>query len=105
MGLTIFSANIFYDPYHSYNVIEAASYASFHRLTWAVASAGLFYVASFGHGGFFAKVLSWSPWIPLSKLVYGAYLMHMSFQLRDAGSRKTPLEAGIFEIVSYTFCQ
>lgn len=96
----MYSAKIFYNPYHSYDVIEAASYASLHRLSWAVGTAGLFYVASFGHGSFFAEVLSWNPWIPLSKLVYGAYLTHMSFQLRSAANRMSPVEIGIFDVVS-----
>lgn len=100
MGVALYSAKVFYNPYHPYDIIEAASYAAFHRLTWSVGTAGLFYIASFGHGGFFVKILSWTPWIPLSKLVYGAYLTHMSFQIRSAANRQSPLEAGIFDIVS-----
>lgn len=101
MVISVFSAKVFYDPYHTYNQIESATYAGFHRLTWATGSFGLFYVASFGHADFFKQVLSWSPWIPLSKLVYGAYLTHMSFQLRAAAQFRTPGQVAIFDIVSY----
>lgn len=34
--------------------------------------------------------LEWTPWIPLSKLVYGAYLVHMCWQLRSAAMAKSP---------------
>lgn len=34
--------------------------------------------------------LEWTPWIPLSKLVYGAYLVHMCWQLRAAAMAKSP---------------
>lgn len=100
MVVSVLSAKVFYDPYHSYDIIEAASYASLHRLTWALGTSGLFYVASYGHGRFFVKILSWTTWIPLSKLVYGAYLTHMQFQIRSAANRMSALEAGIFDIVS-----
>lgn len=101
MAVTLYSAKPFYNPYHDYDVLESATYAAMSRLTWAVATAAIFYVASFGHGGFFAKILSWSPWVPLSKLVYGAYLTHMTFQIRSSASAKTSVEAEIFDVVSY----
>lgn len=99
MLATVFSAKVFYDPYHRYNAIESASYAAFHRLTWAAGSVGLLYVASFGHGGFLKTVLSWGPWIPLSKLVYGAYLTHMTFQLRSAAKFMSPRLLTYFDVV------
>ncbi|CAH1982992.1 unnamed protein product [Acanthoscelides obtectus] len=100
MLISVFSAKVFYDPYHPYNSIEAASYAGLHRLAWAVGSVGLLYVASFGHASFFRKVLSWHPWIPLSKLVYGAYLIHMSFQLRSAAKFMNPRHLTYFDVIS-----
>ncbi|XP_022913044.1 nose resistant to fluoxetine protein 6-like [Onthophagus taurus] len=78
----IASSGIFYNPYHKYNAIEAAAYAGLHRLTWAIGTIGLLLTGSFGHTSVVHKVLSWSPFIPLSKLVYGAYLIHMSFHFR-----------------------
>ncbi|CAG9862563.1 unnamed protein product [Phyllotreta striolata] len=97
---TLFSARVFYDPYHQYNALESASYASLHRLSWAVGTGGLLYTASFGHFGFLKVVLSWSPWIPLSKLVYGAYLCHMSFQLRGAAKFMSPRQITYFDVIS-----
>ncbi|CAH1112393.1 unnamed protein product [Psylliodes chrysocephalus] len=97
---TLFSARVFYDPYHPYNAIEAASYNSLHRLSWAVGSCGLLYTASFGHFSFLKVILSWSPWIPLSKLVYGAYLCHMSFQLRGAARFMSPQQITYFDVIS-----
>ncbi|CAG9820973.1 unnamed protein product [Phaedon cochleariae] len=79
---SIVTGVIFYDPAYQYNPLESALYASMHRVVWAVGSVGVLYVASFGHAKFIYRFLSWRPWVPLSKLVYGAYLVHMQFQLR-----------------------
>ncbi|XP_057651864.1 nose resistant to fluoxetine protein 6-like [Diorhabda carinulata] len=100
MLICVFSAKVFYDPYHPYNAIEAASYASFHRLGWGIGTVGILYTASFGHATFMKKILSWRPWIPLSKLVYGAYLCHMSFQLRSAGRFMSPRQITYFDVLS-----
>lgn len=94
------SGAVFYNPYHKYNEYEAATYAAFHRPAWALGTSGLLFAASYGHAVFLQKVLSWNPWIPLSKLVYGAYLIHMSFQIRYVGASKSPRFFDYFDIVS-----
>lgn len=103
MLVSLFSGMVFYDPYHTYNSVESAAYAALHRPAWALGSVGLLYVASFGHGSFLKKVLSWSPWIPLSKLVYGAYLTHFQFQLRSAAVFKNPMQIAYFDVVRRGF--
>ncbi|KAJ8979723.1 hypothetical protein NQ317_015547 [Molorchus minor] len=98
--VSVFSGNAFYDPYHKYNTIESASYAAFHRFSWAIGTVALLYILSFGHASFMKKILCWSPWIPLSKLVYGAYLTHMGFQLRSAARFMNPRQLTYFDVIS-----
>ncbi|XP_060529412.1 nose resistant to fluoxetine protein 6-like [Cylas formicarius] len=95
----IFSGVVFYNPYHPYNAIESGLYSAFHRPLWAVGSIGLMYVTSYGHASFFKKVLEWGPWIPLSKLQYGAYLIHMQFQLRSAAKFMNPKYISYFDLI------
>lgn len=90
---------VFYNPYHEYNALEAAAYASLHRLSWAIGTVGLLIVCSYGHAVAPQKFLTWSPWIPLSKLVYGAYLSHMQFQLRNVGMTPGPKFFNYFDVV------
>ncbi|KAL3287100.1 hypothetical protein HHI36_001584 [Cryptolaemus montrouzieri] len=97
---TILTAAFFYDPYHPYNAIESGFYASLHRAAWAIGSIGLLYVASFGHAIPLKNILTWSPWIPLSKLIYSAYLIHMQFQLRIAAKVSAPVKIGYFDCIS-----
>lgn len=62
-------------------------YAALHRTMWSLGTAGLFFVASYGTASFLYKILSWKPWVPISKLVYGAYLVHFQFQMRAAAKK------------------
>lgn len=94
------SGAIFYDPYYVYEPYESAMYAAFHRPAWGLGTIGIIFVASYGHANLLRQSLSWSPWVPLSKLVYGAYLIHMGFAIRQAGNTKSPKFFEYFDVVS-----
>lgn len=100
MIISMVTGVIFYDPYYKYNAFESALYAAIHRAVWAIGSVGVLYTASYGYSGFISKFLSWSPWIPISKLVYGAYLTHMQFQMRSLGKKGGADVVSYFDIVS-----
>lgn len=90
---------MFYDPEYKYNAIEAGLYASLHRIMWSLGTAGLFYAASYGTAKFLYKILSWKPWVSISKLVYGAYLVHFQFQLRNTAKKGGPDLLTYFDLV------
>lgn len=96
---TILTGSVFYDPEYKYNAVEAGLYASLHRTMWSIGTAGLFYAASYGTANFLYKILSWSPWVPISKLVYGAYLVHFQFQLRSVAKKGGPDLLTYFDLV------
>lgn len=96
---SILTGAVFYNPYHPYNALESGLYSALHRVAWALGSIGLLYVASFGHAIPLNRILTWSPWIPLSKLIYSAYLIHMQFQLRAAAQFRNPQKIGYFDTV------
>lgn len=95
----ILGGSVFYDPYHKYNPLESATYAALNRLAFALGSVGILHVTSYGHATFIHAILTWPPWIPLSKLVYGAYLVHMQFQLRAAAVFMNPRKFNYFDVV------
>ncbi|XP_067686889.1 O-acyltransferase like protein-like [Haliotis asinina] len=47
-----------------------------YRPLWGVFVSWVILVCCTGHGGFVNSILSWSAWIPLGRLTYGAYLVH-----------------------------
>ncbi|XP_060529431.1 nose resistant to fluoxetine protein 6-like isoform X2 [Cylas formicarius] len=98
---SITTGAIFYNPYYKYNALESAAYAALHRAVWSVGSVGILYVSSYGHVKLVYNFLSWKPWIPLSKLVYGAYLVHFQFQLRAVAKKSAADTTTYFDIISY----
>jgi len=55
---------------------ENIFYASLSRLTWALAVAWVIFACQNKFGGLVQNFLSWRAFMPLSRLTYGAYLIH-----------------------------
>ncbi|KAL1424887.1 hypothetical protein MTO96_019749 [Rhipicephalus appendiculatus] len=53
--------------------------AFFDRILWAVSLSWITLACSSGRGGFVSKFLSWNAFVPLSKLSFGVYLIHLPF--------------------------
>ncbi|XP_071955720.1 nose resistant to fluoxetine protein 6-like [Antedon mediterranea] len=67
-----------YGNFHGDPLNEAASvaYITLSRFSWAVALAWVAFACVTGYGGPVNSLLSWSFWIPLSRINYCAYLLH-----------------------------
>ena len=65
--------------YGSYHVkstnLSAAIYNSLSRISWSIGLSLIIYL-SIVDGGLVDKLLSWSLWVPLSRLTFAAYLIH-----------------------------
>ncbi|KAK8762378.1 hypothetical protein V5799_026355 [Amblyomma americanum] len=55
------------------------SFAFSERLLWSVWLAWLTFACSTGRGGFINTWLSWSAWVPFSRLSFGVYLLHVPY--------------------------
>ncbi|XP_037514929.2 nose resistant to fluoxetine protein 6-like [Rhipicephalus sanguineus] len=63
--------------------------AFFDRILWSISIAWLTLACSTGLGGPVSKLLSWNAFVPLSKLTYGVYLIHLPlFELMMHSSRE-----------------
>ncbi|XP_068723591.1 nose resistant to fluoxetine protein 6-like [Montipora capricornis] len=60
-----------------FNKADNITYGSFSRFTWGLALAWVIYACNKGYGSLVNKFLSASYWIPLSRLTYSAYLLHL----------------------------
>ncbi|CAG9764782.1 unnamed protein product [Ceutorhynchus assimilis] len=101
MVVSIVTGAIFYDPYYQYDTLDAAAYSSMHRTVWSIGSIGVLYVASYGQIKWVYSFLSWKPWVPLSKLVYGAYLVHFQIQMRGVAKKGAADVTSYFDIISF----
>ncbi|KAH7957781.1 hypothetical protein HPB52_022663 [Rhipicephalus sanguineus] len=55
------------------------SAAFFDRILWTVFLAWITLACSTGRGGVLTRLLSWNAYVPLSKLSFGVYLLHLPF--------------------------
>ncbi|VDI72520.1 Hypothetical predicted protein [Mytilus galloprovincialis] len=55
----------------------AAFYNAVHRTAWGLCISWVIFACATGNGGFINTILSWKAFIPLSRLTYMAYLVHM----------------------------
>ncbi|KAL4704042.1 hypothetical protein ACJJTC_003989 [Scirpophaga incertulas] len=62
--------------YRNYSKIEGAFYAALNRPIWAFGVVLLILSCIFGKVPVVTSFLSWYPWVPLSRLAYGIYLVH-----------------------------
>ncbi|XP_030831493.1 nose resistant to fluoxetine protein 6 [Strongylocentrotus purpuratus] len=51
-------------------------YEMLSRFAWAVSLSWLVFACREGYGGWVDDILSWSFWLPLSRVTYSAYLLH-----------------------------
>ncbi|XP_067045054.1 nose resistant to fluoxetine protein 6-like [Acropora muricata] len=64
-------------------------YGTFGRFAWSLATAWVIFACHHGLGGFVNKILSARFWIPLSRLTYCTYLVHIIAINTLSGSFKT----------------
>lgn len=72
---------IIYGPYtdddsHIMSIKETVVYMSLFRTGWGLAICWFIFACATGNGGWINDVLSWSPFIPLGRMTYCAYLIH-----------------------------
>ena len=65
---------------HSWNSFQSIMYNCFSKTGWSLALAWIVFSCQKGYGGVVNSFLSWKAWIPMSKLTYGAYLIHITCQ-------------------------
>ncbi|XP_060080526.1 nose resistant to fluoxetine protein 6-like [Ylistrum balloti] len=79
--MTIIGCLVTYGIYEEANgnwmsVDVAALYNAVHKPLWGVCVSWVIFACVTGNGGFINTILSWSPFIPLGRLSYCAYLVH-----------------------------
>lgn len=93
--MTIFSLIFVQYPFHQengddYAVIYSASYEALKRILWSLAILWIIIACQLSHGGIAGRILSSEMWLPISKLSYCLYLMHLPVQLHFASTIRVP---------------
>lgn len=74
VGLCVVMAPVEWQKGNFPSQLEAGLYAGLHRTVWAIAVGWLVFACVTGRAGVLNKFLSWSFFVPLSRLSLGAYL-------------------------------
>ena len=69
---------------------ENVMYAATHRVVWSCAVAWVIYACHYQYGGFVNTILSWKVFMPLSRLTYNTYLLHLMVMVYFVINRAVP---------------
>ncbi|XP_065346672.1 nose resistant to fluoxetine protein 6-like [Cloeon dipterum] len=95
----IYTILIIYDRNFVYDNLDAAFYSALHRLGWSVGLSWVVWACVNGYGGPVNSILSWKYFLPLSKLSFCAYLVHMDLMYYHVALIRTNTYFSNFEIV------
>ncbi|XP_063224842.1 nose resistant to fluoxetine protein 6-like [Bacillus rossius redtenbacheri] len=89
---SFFASYWFYKPDASYTPLQAGLFTSLSRVAFAISRAGIILLVTFGSLDVLGSIFSWKPFRVLSRLVYGAYLVHTLAHLYHKGTLRLPLQ-------------
>jgi len=91
--------HIFQENGYFFSDVEVALYAGCHRFVWGCAVAWVIYACHNKCGGIISMILSWKIWIPLSRLTYCSFLMHLEIIYIYTFPKETPIHYQINQTV------
>ncbi|XP_071497836.1 nose resistant to fluoxetine protein 6-like [Diadema antillarum] len=105
LGWTIATAvgmSCVYGLFHAkYTLAGSVLYQMLSRFAWAVALSWVVFACKEGYGGWVNDILSWSAWLPLSRVTYSAYLLHPIVIYIFYGNLKTSFMASLWIMPTY----
>ena len=82
-------------------LFERAIYSSLSRPAWGLGLAWILIACYYGYGGFLNRFLSWNIWVPLGRVSYAVYLLHLHFiDYVNTENDHPVLYSGIWNVVS-----
>ncbi|KAK3592291.1 hypothetical protein CHS0354_032681 [Potamilus streckersoni] len=81
------------------NEPETAAYSALFRTAWGFGVCWVVFACATGNGGPINSLLSWAPFVPLSRLTYCAYLVHPVIILYFYSTRRTAMYLAYPEMV------
>ncbi|XP_070500112.1 O-acyltransferase like protein-like [Chironomus tepperi] len=90
LGVIIGQYPLHQENYTKNSIHADASYSAFRRISWCLSVSWIIIACHQNHGGIAKKFLSLSIWLPISKLSYCIYLIHLPIQLVFLSSHRVP---------------
>ncbi|XP_059353377.1 nose resistant to fluoxetine protein 6-like [Daphnia carinata] len=73
------------------NPIVQVSYGVLHHSAWALVIGWVVFACTHGYGGFLHQFLSWKFFLPLSRLSYAVYLLHLHYMFAYLSHMRKPV--------------
>ncbi|KAK6182375.1 hypothetical protein SNE40_010080 [Patella caerulea] len=103
-ALGLLATYITYDCYrkngHAWSEDTFIAQETLYRPAFALALSWMILLCVNGYGGFVNTILSWNAWIPLSRLTYAAYLVHLIIVTSEIGSIRSLPYADMYYIIN-----
>ncbi|XP_078580675.1 nose resistant to fluoxetine protein 6-like [Branchiostoma floridae x Branchiostoma japonicum] len=93
-----------YGQYHGTTLqteAENVLYRTVHRTVWAMALGWVVVACHHGYGGVVDIILSWDAWVPLSRLTYCAYLIHLQLVYAVYFTLEVPIHYTTFTMIYF----
>ena len=81
----------------------SAIYGGFYKVAWALAVGWVIFACSRGYGGWINELLSWKAFVPLSRVSYIIYLIHMDTMVFFFGLYESSIPGNVTIAVCSTF--
>ena len=89
----------------SYDWAEAKLYYTARKAGWGLCLMWVTFACCRGYGGFINDFLSWSFWMPISKISFMTYLFHMSLNWYFFLLQPYPVNYTMWQLTSYFVAQ
>ncbi|KAG8252822.1 hypothetical protein J6590_048321 [Homalodisca vitripennis] len=96
---TLWFSTLFIRPSYEDTPWLSAVYLGLIQRLWVLGAAWIVLACTMGYGGWLGKMLSWSGFVPLSRLSFGIYLFHMNIQSHHVFRMRQPFNMDAFDIV------
>lgn len=96
---SMFSVTLYYIPTYHYTQLESALYNSLHRLGWSALASWMLLACVTSDNGWLKKLLESRAFVPVSRLMYCAYLTNGFIELYLAAEIRTPKFMSVTNLV------
>ena len=88
---TLFGTYGEYSQTHHFTDFENITFLMFTGLAFSIGLSIIIYICNTGYGGMFGIFISWPGWDPMSRLIYGVFLIHQMVILYIFGTLQSSL--------------
>ena len=101
MGTVLFGLYGYNKGTTTLTLFERAMYSAFSKPAWGLGLSWILISCYYGYGGFVNRFLSWNIWVPLGRISYAVYLIHINVIVYVTSENDHAfLFSGIWNIVS-----